>query len=205
MASSYGIKKITFIAFISFLLFSLKSEIKSTSSEKLIDKNTQYVFLEDGDLVCRLGKGYFSNYFKEYASKDKEYSHIGIIIFEKNLPYVIHSEASELTGVGGIKKEKLSDFLNDIDKFSFFRLKINQSEKQNLISKSKYFLNKHVKFDLNFDSMDDKEMYCTEFVAKCINYATENETIKPKIKLNNKLYYGLDDIYKNDKAMKLNY
>ena len=41
-------------------------------------------------------------------------------------------------------------------------------------------------------------MYCTELVAKCINYGLEKEIVKPTVKLNNKFYYGLDDIYKNE-------
>ncbi len=191
MASSRGIKEIIYIASCSLLLFSLKPEIKSSSSVKLVGNNFQYSFLEDDDLVCRLGKGYFSNLFKEYASLEKKYSHIGIIIIENNLPFVIHSGASELTGVGGIKKEKLSEFLSCIDKFSFFRLKIDLAERERLIKNANRLFNNQVKFDLSFDSSDDTEMYCTEFVAKCINYATQDETIKPQIKLGGKLVYGL--------------
>ena len=139
MASSYGIKKIAFILFFGFSLALLISDSKSLSSNNQHDESIKYNFLENGDLVCRLGKGYFSNIFKEYASKDKVYSHIGIIINEKNTLYVIHSEASELTGIGGIKIEKLDDFLNEIEKFSFYRIKIDRSRKIRIVTKSKYY------------------------------------------------------------------
>lgn len=205
MASTYGIKKIAFIVFFSFSLVILISYSKSLSSKNQPDKSVKYDFLENGDLVCRLGKGYFSNIFKEYASKDKLYSHIGIIINKKNTLYVIHSEASELTGVGGIKIEKLSEFLNEIDEFSFYRLKVDSIKKIKIVTKSKYYLENKLKFDLDFNSFDDNEMYCTEFIAKCINYGLEKEIVRPTVKLNSKLYYGLDDMYKNKIITKLNY
>jgi len=197
MVSKYGIKKIKFLLFYIFIFSFIHSDFKPKKIESLAKFN-KYYFLENGDLVCRLGNGYFSDFFKKYASKDKIYSHIGIIVLEKNIPYVIHSEASEFTGVGGIKKESIDVFLEGIQTYSFFKMNISQVEKNQIISKSNYYLNKHTKFDLNFDTNDDSEMYCTEFVAKCINQGMGKNIIQPTLKINDKYLFGLDDIYNND-------
>lgn len=193
MVGSYGIKKIIFVLY----FFSIAINCSSDYPSKKIKSIHDFTFLKEGDLVCRLGNGYFSNYFREYASKEKRYSHIGIIGIENNILYVYHSEASELTGIGGVKKEKLEDFLDGIKVYSFFRVNLSEREKELVIAQASKYLDKHTKFDLDFISNNDNELYCTEFVASCINKGINKELIKPTLKLKSKLIFSLDDIYEN--------
>lgn len=192
MARAYGIKKIISLIIIFLLITNCKSDSSS------IKENAQnFTFLEEGDLICRLGKGYFSNYFRLFASGEKKYSHIGIISIEDNFPYVYHAEASELTGVGGVKKDSITEFIKDIDTYSFFKLNLSLEEKKKITTIAKqYFLNK-TKFDLEFNNEKDDEVYCTEFVANCINKGCARVLVLPNLVLKNKSFYGLDDIYKN--------
>jgi hypothetical protein len=101
--------------------------------------------IENSFLICRLGNGYFSNYFRKYASKEQKYSHIGIISIENDSIYVYHSEASEFTGVGYVKKESLNLFIKDIQTFDFFKLELSDSIKTNILNSVKdYYKKKHL-------------------------------------------------------------
>jgi len=163
---------------------SIKQEERTTQQHKN---------LNSGDIVLRLGNGYFSSIFKEYASKEKKYSHIGIISVENGVINVYHAEASELTGIGRVKRETLEDFLKDITVFDFFRL--DNENASNIASVAHDYYKAETPFDLDFNYEDDTSLYCAELVANAINTATNDVTVKPTIVLAHKTLYGLDDIY----------
>lgn len=156
-------------------------------------KLTRYQHLKSGDVVLRLGNGYFSSIFKNYASREQKYSHIGIVSIEDNIAFVYHAEASEFTGVGSVKKETLNYFLKDIEVFDFYRLE--KYDAVHIAKVAKDYFNAKTPFDLDFNTKDDSELYCAELVANAININLSESFIKPTILLGNKTLYGLDDIY----------
>lgn len=161
--------------------------------------------IENGYIVCRLGNGYFSQYFKKFASQEMIYSHIGIVSIENEKIYVYHSEASELSGIGHVKKEPLYSFLDSIETYDFFQFNYPDSTKTKILDKVKtYYLNK-TPFDINFDSFNDNEVYCTELIAISINKALRKEAIKPSILIRGKKLYALDDIYLNENMKKVEF
>lgn len=180
------------------LLLSCNNSPELIGSNKIINRDK----LNTGTLVCRLGNGYFSDYFRKIGSKEKKYSHIGIISKENNTLYVYHSEASELTGVGLVKRETLDYFLSDIKVYDFFEFNYSDSIKKNLINNVKKYHSKKTAFDLNFDSFDDNELYCTELIATSINKTLNNKEITPSLKLNGIKIFSLDDIYLNTNVRK---
>lgn len=159
--------------------------------------------LKNGFLICRLGTGYFSNYFKKYASKEKKYSHIGIVSKKDDTIYVYHSEASELTGVGCVKKEKLSSFLKGIKVYDFFEFKYPDSIKNKILEEVEGYYNKKTSFDLDFNSFNDREVYCSELIAISINNVLKTTVISPSLTLNGKKLFALDDIYLNENIKKI--
>ncbi len=162
--------------------------------------------VENGFLICRLGNGYFSKYFREYASKEQKYSHIGIISKENDSIYVYHSEASELTGIGYVKKESLNSFLENIQVFDFFKFNFPDSTKANILNAVKSYHNKKTPFDLNFNSLNDDELYCTELIATSVNKnVIDSIKITPSLLLNGKILYSLDDIYLNKNVKKIDF
>lgn len=50
-------------------------------------------------------------------------------------------------------------------------------------------------FDVDFNSEDDSEIYCTELIALAINKVLNKEVLVPTLSLNGKMVYALDDIY----------
>lgn len=203
MARKPQYEKVGIVSFCLIFFLFIGAERPSNNYYKANDKPVQeFSFLKDSDVICRLGTGLFSDLFRKYASADKMYSHIGLVSIEAGNPYIYHTEASELTGIGGVKKEKLSEFLEGIDEFAFYRPDFTNLEKKKILQEAKKLLRKEIPFDVNLDSEDDSEMYCTEFVAKSINLGMKEELISPSIKIGGRSVFGLDDIY-GDPKMKL--
>ena len=172
--------------------------------EKNILDNQSINKLASGNLVCRLGNGYFSKYFKEYASTEKKFSHIGILSKENDTLFVYHSEASELTGIGFVKRESLNSFLKGIKTFDFYRLNFNDTINFQILNQVKHYYNLKTPFDVEFNSTDDTKLYCSELIAISINKSLKDSIIKPTLILNKKKLYALDDIYLNENVTKIN-
>lgn len=184
--------KIYSFTLVALLLFGCRQKERTPKSSP-IDFNPQQ--LSSGMLVCRAGNGFFSNYFKKYASKEQKYSHIGIISIEKDTLYVYHSEASELTGIGFVKKEKLTSFLRDIRVYDFFEFNYPDTTKHKIVEIVKKYAANKTPFDLDFDSTNDDRLYCTELIATAVNKALDTTQISPSILVNGRRLYALDDIY----------
>lgn len=198
----WNLKSRFYLLIILFLFFGCsKSKNKNKEKLKINLKN-----IENGFLICRLGSGYFSNYFRKFASKEQKYSHIGIISKENDSIYVYHSEASEFTGTGFVKKETLNSFLKGILIYDFFKFKYPDSTKANILKSVKKYYNKKTPFDLNFNSFDDNELYCTELIATSVNNnIIDSNKIMPNLLLNGKKLYSLDDIYLNKNVKKITF
>lgn len=151
--------------------------------------------LEDGDIIYRHGNGFFSDYFRKSSNKEQLYSHVGIIIIDDNRIYVIHSEASELTGVGGVRKELLSTFLKGISTWAVYRLDTTQIIRDSISYIATQYLNKKTAFDLDFDNTSDGRVYCTELIALSVNKAAHTDLIKATGRIGDKHYFAIDDTY----------
>ena len=185
--------------FLSLLFFGCNN---SENTENIVLHQDE---LFTGNLICRLGNGYFSQYFKEYASTEKVFSHIGILSLENDKLFVYHSEASELTGVGYVKKESLTKFLNGIKTYEYYKLNFSDSISNQIIKTVKSYYNKKTPFDMDFDSESDDKLYCTELIASSINKTLNDSIIKPTLNLNGKKLYALDDIYLNEYVTKITF
>ena len=194
MVSTYRSQKI--VVFVFYLLILSCNNQKSHTLE--LQSNHFENNLKSGDIICRLGNGFFSNRFKKYSVKEKIYSHVGILENSNDSLFVYHAEASELTGVGNVKREHLGSFLKDIDLYAFYRIDCHDSIKKSIVTNAKNYYDKNTKFDLDFNSIDDSEVYCTELLAHSINRAFNDSIITPNIIKRGKRFYGIDDIYLHD-------
>lgn len=198
---TWNLKNRLYLILLIFLVFGCKPTQRET---KIMD-NINFEKLDSSDLVCRLGDGFFSNYFKKYASLEKKFSHIGIISKENDSLFVYHSEASEFTGIGFVKRESLTSFLNGIEIFNFYKLNFNDSTNLQIVNQVKQYYSLQVPFDIDFDSSNDKKLYCTELIATSINKTLNDSVIMPTLQLNSRKIFALDDIYLNKNVKKITF
>jgi hypothetical protein len=190
LESKYGYEKIAVIFLSCFLLFTGCAKKDRASIDPVLLEG-----IRSGDIICRLGNGFFSNHFKDYSLSEKLYSHAGIIDQEGDSLFVIHAEASELTGIGHVKREPIQVFLDDIKTWGVYRIDTQDTVRCKIAANAKaYFLNK-TPFDMDFDASEDQKVYCTELVALAINKALGDSLVKPNMTLGNRKVYGVDDVY----------
>lgn len=182
-----------------YILFSLVVFLAAISCKNATQKernnDASYALLENGDLIYRHGNGFFSEYFKGTSKYEQIYSHGGIVLKENNKLYVIHSEASELTGIGGVKKEPINSFLKNISTWGVYRLDTTDIIRNKIVLISKEYLEKDTPFDLTFDSEDDSKIYCTQLIALSVNKALDSTIVTARNKIGMKPYYAIDDTY----------
>lgn len=181
------------------ILFSLVVLIAAISCKNTTQKDsnneTAYALLENGDLIYRHGNGFFSEYFRNTSENEQIYSHGGIIFLQNDSIYVIHSEASEFTGIGGVKKEPIQTFLKYVSTWGVYRLDTTEIVRNKIVSIAKEYLDKDTPFDLDFNSEDDNKIYCTQLIAISVNKAMDNTIITPRNTFRKNRYYAIDDTY----------
>ncbi|MCC8154359.1 MAG: hypothetical protein LIP01_09155 [Tannerellaceae bacterium] len=202
MESRYGYAKISIFFLFLFISCSGPEHTDSQLSLKEIAIPDSVQFMH-GDIICRLGNGYLSNYFKKNSTNEKIYSHVGLVEIEKDSVFIIHAEASELTGVGKVKREPLARFLKDIKTWGIYRIPVEAGVCQEIIFHALDYYKKETPFDLTFNNENDSEVYCTQLVANAINKAVYPPLVTPAFSWGNKLFYGVDDIYLNSGFQKI--
>lgn len=181
------------------LTFSLTSCKKDSSKNQIIEEtdtlSVSSIHFENGDLIYRHGNGMFSDFFLRTSKKEQLYSHGGIIALCDDSVYVIHSEASEITGIGGVKKEPINVFLNGISTWAVYRIDTIQEVRDSIFSTAMKYAKLETPFDLDFDNTSDDRVYCTELLSLSINNGMRREVIKANNAIANIRYYSVDDTY----------
>jgi hypothetical protein len=149
-------------------------------------------FLQNGDLVFRYGDGFFSKYFRK-ASDDGSYSHVGLVHITEDSIHIIHTEASEFTGIGYVRRDPLDEFMKNVGAWGIYRLDRPDSIRQLIIEKALVYHFRRVPFDLDFSLDDDKKLYCTELIAICVNEAAGEPIIKPESNMFGRYGYSITD------------
>jgi hypothetical protein len=133
-------------------------------------------YLEDGDVICRLGDRLWSDFFSKLSPSEKRFSHLGIIRKRNNIVSVINAEGLAVEGKDYVNEVSLKDFLQIAQSIGIYRLRTIKGE---LISNMALeYMGRH--FDWQFDMEEDNKIYCTELLYVIL------EKIDPTIKLNKK-------------------
>ena len=150
--------------------------------------------VRSGDLVCRLGNGYFSGIFRRFSGDSKRFSHIGVFHRKGDSCFVIHADADEMNGVGSVRMESLSEFLRQSLDHQFYRF-VSDSIRCGVDSIALDYFRQGIPFDNRFDLSSDSSLYCTELVAVAINISSHDDSIVPPFSLSESFrYYRIDDI-----------
>lgn len=144
------------VTIILFLLFVQKGNLNSNK--------TNFNFLRNGDLVLRRGRSVES--FAVYAlDKNRDYSHIGIVVIENDTPFIIHvvPDKPDL-----VRKESPAVFLSNenASHFKIIRSDFPSDRLKAVAETALSFYKKQLVFDNKYDLSTDDELYCSELIIK---------------------------------------
>lgn len=172
------------------LIACAKEKNNSDSIQTVLDDK----LLEDGDLICRLGKTWYSNLFRRKASSEKKYSHMGIVLYAgTDSCSVLHVENGD--DHKGVVVEPLSSFLSHSCRVGVYRLQLPDTTISRFEEEAVMYYHRQTPFDLAFDSFSDDKLYCTELVAVCLQKADPLLDIQPTLMVAGKKVYSLDDLF----------
>ncbi len=165
------IRKILFFViipsfFLVILIISLNSRShfdRSDYSDKKID-NKYNLRPDDGDIVFRVGKSFWTPLFVKVNQRNG-FSHLGVVIYENEILYVIHIESDDLNLEGGIKKTPLNIFISESSDYLVKKNIMPLQIKRKFIYELKKMSYLNIKFDSQFEIDDGgSKLYCTEFI-----------------------------------------
>lgn len=153
--------------------------------------------LQPGDLIYRFGNGLYSAYFRSISQKDQRFSHVGIVVrVDADGPLsVVHAEADDYTGRGGVRQDRLADFLKEANDWAAYRLNREEAVRRNIADRALGYQRRNVPFDLTFDAADTTAFYCTELVQHCVNKAVGSPLLQARTQLQGKRFIAIDDTY----------
>lgn len=150
--------------------------------------------LKVGDLVFRRGYGAWTSFFINASSRERRFSHVGIVSEIGNDVVLIHADADERTGVGCVRTEGWRGFFADTLECAVFRFDGDSSVASNVAINAKRRLG--VKFDSAFDMGETNRLYCSEMVRLAIN-ETVGTNLVSFTKVCGHNVVAIDDLYRN--------
>ena len=145
-----------------------------------------------GDLVLRLGSGTWTRYFQQTSTRDPRFSHAGIVVTNAPGAWVVHSEADETTGAGGVWCQDWKGFCEPAVDCAVWRLSDDPETAERIARAAEVRLG--VPFDTQFDLSETNALYCTEFVRTAVNEAL-GETRIGTSRTRGVLFVAVDDCY----------
>ena len=161
-------------------------------------------FAKNGDLVLRAGSDAVSAFFKKANSKDKTYSHAGIVFIENGCAMVYNCIGTADNPDEVLQRDSLSAYINPENNtgFAIYRFNLDKKQVEKLQAVCVQYYKEKRKFDPNFDLKTDSSLYCTEFVYKAVIQATGRKDYFPVSQVNDFNYVAVDNLYSR-KDMKL--
>jgi hypothetical protein len=138
--------------------------------------------MQEGDILCRLGDRTWSLYFKGLSSKDKRFSHMGIVHRSNNGITVINADGSFWAKKDYVTETPLREFINSARLVGLYRL--NGVDGRALSAEALKTLGRP--FDWDFDLRSADRLYCTELLYAVLQNAA------PEIRLNTVRAFGKD-------------
>ncbi len=145
------------ILIISLAYFLIHNKTDSRKANINIEKLES--FLEDGDLIFRLGDRPWSLLIKDIATHKERYSHVGIIKKTTKIS-VINADTLRVDGKDGVIEVTIHDFASVAQRIGVYRFK--SIERKEFSSIAEEYLGKP--FDWDFDLSDESRIYCSELL-----------------------------------------
>lgn len=140
----------------------------STGDTRAVDLRTLEERIEAGDLIFRCGTGFAG---RVVTSLDEEglYSHVGIVVGDREAWQVVHSVPYEPAFEGDydrVKCEPLRAFVGRYPtaEIGHFRPNVAQESLQRIVQHALRLSKKGIAFDHKYDLNDTTCLYCTEMI-----------------------------------------
>ena len=158
-------------------------------------KDASPIPLKRGDLVFRRGHGLWTKYFINMSTRERRFSHVGIVVSATNMVTIIHSEASDISGIGDVHISKWSEFFKDSKECAVFRYSKSDEIANAIAGKAERY--KGTPFDCLFDMNETNKLYCSEMVRVAINDAVGTNLVG-FTEVGCRKVVAIDDLYQND-------
>ena len=174
-----------------------KHEMDIDVDLKAISQAKQYI--KQGDLILRTGRDFTSDVMRRVSLTDKTYSHCGIASFENDSLFVYHSIGGEWNPDQKLRRDPFEFFCNPYENrgFGIFRYYLSEKEQLKVLELARNFYNQGVIFDMQFNLDTNDRMYCSEFVYKTIEMATNHRIKIPVDTFNSQKFVAVDNLFVN--------
>ncbi len=182
---------------------SIKEEHKAAVAIDSIYQDEKIV--KTGDLILRTGKDFTSETMRLLSTKDKTYSHCGIASYEHDSLFVYHSIGGEWNPDQKLRRDPFEIFCNPYENrgYGIFRYKLTPKENAKLINIVQSLYARGIMFDMQFDLATDDRMYCSEFVYKSVEKASNNKIILPTTTLHHIKFVAVDNLFINPNCVEI--
>jgi len=151
--------------------------------------------LRPGDLVFRRGNGLWSGYFAGASGDSGYFSHVGLLLREGGHWLVVHTEADDRTGVGGVRTDRLEHFLAQAHGVAVVRPQLDPAQAARALALARDPGWQAIPFDARFRLDDDGEaMYCTEWIQALVLAATGEDIARPRSHFGRIPIISIDDL-----------
>lgn len=148
-----------------------------------------------GDLVFRRGNGMWSGYFAGASGDDGYFSHVGVLVGGTGQWQVIHTEADDRTGIGGVRTDSLDHFLSEAHGVAVVRPRLDAGLATQAAELAQQPRWQAIPFDARFRLDDEgRAMYCTEWVQALVLAATGEDIARPRSYFGRIPVISIDDL-----------
>ena len=104
---------------LQLLLVSVSSIAEEVATHSW--KDTPPANIKIGDIVFRKGAGLWTKYFINMSSREKRFSHVGIVVSNRPTTVILHADANDMTGHGFVRLENWEGFFNNASECAAYR------------------------------------------------------------------------------------
>lgn len=153
--------------------------------------------VKNGDLVLRSGSDAISALFRKVNTRDKSYSHAGLVFIENGYPFVYHCTGSASDPYALLRRDSLQVFAGPYDNLGYavYRYRFNAALTERLHDIAIRYYKERRTFDPHFDLATDSALYCTEFVYKAVREATGDPKYFTTTKTTNFSFVTTDNLF----------
>jgi len=153
--------------------------------------------VRDGDLVLRSGSDAISALFRRVNTRDKSYSHAGIVFIENGYPMVYNCIGSAEDPNAPLRRDSLLAYIGPYDNIGYavYRYALRPEQVVRLHDIAVKYFKEGRTFDPYFDLSTDSSLYCTEFVYKALLETTGSRKYLPLTQTANFSFVATDNLY----------